>query len=55
MNKYQKVIIQIVKDDMSKGFYENFRKLRNACREACKNRTFEDLLGFKRWNKRLPI
>lgn len=55
MNKYQKVIAQIAKDDKSKGHSESFREIRNDYRSALKDDVFEDLLGFKRFNKRLSI
>lgn len=55
MNKYQKVIAQIVKDDRAKGNNESFRIMRIDYRDIFKGDMFDDLVGFKHFNKKLPI
>ena len=59
MNKFQKVICQIVKDDLKKIGYNpsnsDFRKERNTWEHTLKGYSFEYVLGLKNYNKRLKL
>lgn len=56
MNKYQKIINQIVKDDMDKDTYVlngnlPYRFVRKTVRQINKDYSIEDLLDVKEFNK----
>ncbi len=57
MNKFQKVAVQIAKDDIKKGNSYRFREIRNACYAEFKaNKVpIKKALGFKNWKKTLDI
>lgn len=53
MNKFQKIAIQMAKDDIKKGTGYKFRKLKNGYYEQLKKNKWPILkaLGYKDWNK----
>lgn len=53
MNKFQKVAVQMAKDDMKKGYKFTFNVIRNAYYAAFKESKMpiKKALGFKNWNK----
>lgn len=57
MNKFQKVAVQIAKDDIKKGSPFKFREIRNACYAEFKasKTPIKKALAFKNWNKILDI
>lgn len=57
MNKFQKVAVQIAKDDIKKRSSYRFREIRNACYAEFKaNKVpIKKALGFKNWKKTLDI
>lgn len=59
MNKYQKFINQIVKDDLKKEVYKelalSFVTHRRVIRLVKKKQPIEALRAYKNWNKKLAI
>jgi|GEM_PF-4575453 len=61
MNKFQKLVVQITKDDFKKpGFRAeqpnlNFRHHRNTWRRILKNESLDFVEGFKYFNKGLEV
>lgn len=59
MNKYQKLLAQIVKDDLKKSVYisidTNFSRHRNIERFSLKNKSITSIRDFKNFNKKLEV
>jgi hypothetical protein len=59
LNRYQKIINQIAKDDMKKKFYValgmNFRKHRRILRFGLRKMSFQKIRDFKAFGKKLSM
>ena len=59
MNKYQKLLTQIIKDDLKKPIYisvnTNFTRHRKIQRYSLKSKPIAWIRDFKNYNKRLTI
>lgn len=59
MNTFQKLLTQIVKDDLKKpavsGSGANFKELKSFARMAVKGMPITKIRDLKNWNKKLSI
>lgn len=55
MNKFQKIAVQMAKDDIKKGSRSSFRRLKNDYYNLMKIKSewpIQKVLDFKNWNKK---